>query len=479
VILLELERQEVDEESGKSADALREDNPLMTLTRWNWRTIRARILAGLLIPAGFSVLAALPAAEPIGQPAKKPAMYVEPPSGLPALRQLALEKQPALAAYRASAAAADSKAEALDRLKLAGLIRRDLPIRRHQAEQGIIAAHAQLDKAENDTLYAVTRTYVSMIYAKQQLAIANKALEQKKDAKGKDNSPVTSLYYLRAVAQGIADNSTRPDVKQWNVDQIDVLIETTIGRREEALIGVDRARSALLEAIGLEPDCDVVLAPPDVLPTLNPTIDKKTIVALALERRGEIKQAMAGLETTSLEIDAQKRRWLGLRSDTFAVGSDLHADPVPQGFANGEYRPGAITVEMPGQLVGKRSDRIEQAEALQGRAAAVTDKTRHLVTLEAEDAYNRWIEASRQAVSYQKAADREAKIADDLSSNRFNPGDAQARRPWLDDLVGSRTRAVQLQLLANQAKFNALLALAALERITAGGFNPGFDHLGR
>src|SRR5205823_7842281 len=137
------------------------------------RTISARILAGLLIPAGLSVIAAMPAAEPLAQPGKKPAIVVEePPPGLAALRLLALEKQPALAAYRASAAAAEAKSEALDRLKLASLIRRDLPTRRHQAEQGVLAAHAQLNKAEYDTLYAVTRTYLSVVYAQQQLAIA-------------------------------------------------------------------------------------------------------------------------------------------------------------------------------------------------------------------------------------------------------------------------------------------------------------------
>src|SRR5205085_584384 len=145
---------------------------------------------------------------------------------------------------------------------LASLLRRDLPTRRHQAEQGVMVAHAQLTKAENDTLYAVTRTYFSLIYAQQQLAIANRALEQKKGKDGADESPITSLYFLRALADKIRLDATRPDVKQWNVDQIDILIETTMGRRQEALIGVDRARSALVEAIGLERDCPLVLAAP-------------------------------------------------------------------------------------------------------------------------------------------------------------------------------------------------------------------------
>jgi outer membrane protein TolC len=305
-------------------------------------------------------------------------------------------------------------------------------------------------------------------------------LEQKKNKDGKDESPVTSLYYLRALADTIRESATRPDVKQWNVDQIDVLILTTIGRRREAQVGVERARAALVEAIGLERDCLAAVDAPGLLPNLKPAIDKDAIIALALDRRGEIRQALAGLETTTLEIKAQKKSF-GLRGDTFASGSDLHADPVPQGIANGEYRPGAITVEMPAQLVGKRGARIEQAEALQGRAAAVADKARHLITLEAEDAYFKWAEASQQAEEYRKAADKAVKVADFLSDQEkgFKPGDAQGRKPTFEDLTDARVKAVQLQLLANQAHFNALLALAALERITAGGFNPGFDQLGR
>ena len=448
----------------------------MKLARWTWRTIRTRLLTALIVPAGLSLGMGLHAAEPLA----KPIMAAPADAGLAAYRQMGLDLQPALRAYRASAAAAEAKSEALCRLHLVGLVRRDLPIRRQQAEQGVVASQAQLTKAEAATVYAVTRTYLSLSYARQQLAIADRALEQKKNAAGKDESPVTSLYYLRALADSIRENGTRPDVKQWNVDQIDSLILTTAGRRREAQFGVERARAALVEAIGLEADCSPAPDAPGVLPTLKVAVKKDEVVALALERRGEMKQAAAGLETTDLEIQAQKRSF-GLRADTFASGSDLHADPVPQGIANGEYRPGGITVEMPGQLVGKRGDRIEQAEALQGRAAAVADKARHLITLEAADAYFKWAEASQQAESYQAAAEKALKVADFLSDSEkgFKPGDAMGRKPTLDDLVEARVKAVQLQLLANQAKYNALLALAALERITAGGFNPGFDKLGK
>src|SRR5262245_15085700 len=342
----------------------------MKMRCWNWRRLRVALLTGLGLPVGLSLALMSRAAEPLGQPEKLPTVpaVVQPVSGgLAEYRRLALEKQPALAAYRASAAAAEAKNDALDRMHLATLVRHDLPIRRMQAEQGVIATHAQLHKAEQDTLYAVTRTYLSVLYARQQLEIAERALEEK-------NEPVTSLFFLKKTAQSIYKDRTRPDVKKWNVDQIDVLIQVTRGRREEARQGVERALAALREAVGLEADCPVIVDPKATLPTLNPVVTREQVVALALERRGEIVQANAGIEVTSLEIDAQCRLH-GRQGETFAVGSDLHAEPVPQGFSNGEYRPGAITVEMPGKLVGSKADRREQAEALHGRAVAVADKT--------------------------------------------------------------------------------------------------------
>jgi hypothetical protein len=47
-------------------------------------------------------------------------------------------------------------------------------------------------------------------------------------------------------------------------------------------------------------------------------------------------------------------------------------------------------------------------------------------------------------------------------------------RPTLDDLIETRLRATQLRVQANEARFRALLVLADLERVTAGGFCPRF-----
>jgi outer membrane protein TolC len=446
----------------------------MNLRLWNWERLRASLLAGLAAPVGLSLALMSQGSEPLGQPEKLPAIVgvaapekPASPVSLAEYRRLALEKQPALAAYRASVAAAEAKCDALDHMRLAGLLRRDLPTRRKQAEQGVLATQAQLLKAESDTRYAVTRNYLTALYAQEQLKIATAALDKSPDA-------VSSLYYLKAVLEKPykgAEEDLRKDVKKWHLDRLDVLIQVTQGRRAEAQQGVFRALAALREAIGLDLDCPLAVDLEAKLPTFDAVPPREQIVALALDRRGEILQSSAGIEVTTLEIDAQKRLH-GLRGQTFASGSDLHSEPVPQGFANGDYRPGAITIEMPGQLIGHKSDRIEQVEALQGRAVAVADKTRHLVTLEAEDAYYKWEQAKQQAAAYEEAA-RNAVAAADEVLKKFNVKDEKSAS--VNDLIEARVRATQIQVLANEARYHVRAALAALERVTAGGFQPGFD----
>src|SRR6266446_750503 len=100
---------------------------------------------------------------------------------------MALARQPALAAHRASLAAAEAQKQALDHLCLASLVSRELPIRRQQAADGVIIAAAGLQQAEWETIYGVTRNYLSILYAHEQEKVVrglvntlNKAQEKAK-----------------------------------------------------------------------------------------------------------------------------------------------------------------------------------------------------------------------------------------------------------------------------------------------------------
>ena len=120
-------------------------------------------------------------------------------------RRLALERQPAIAAAAASLANAQARACALDKLHAIPVVASDLPIRRQQAALGVAGAEAQLEQARWDTFYDVTRSYLSVVYAREQIKVADdatrdlaKVKDQAKDA-GKERVGRQAHVYITAV----------------------------------------------------------------------------------------------------------------------------------------------------------------------------------------------------------------------------------------------------------------------------------------
>jgi outer membrane protein TolC len=411
-------------------------------------------LLGILVaPACLCLGQWVVAAEPAAAPEKIAApSAAEAPSvqvlDLAACRRMALERQPAIAAAQASLCAAEARATALQRLHAIPLVAGDLPIRRQQACLGVAGAEAQLEQARWDAIYDVTRSYLSVIYARQQLKIADEALADlakvKKDAgtAGKDRVARQANVYITAVE----------------------------GRREVAAAGVSRALAALREAIGMPADTLIDVADAK-LPELNVKVSRDEVVALAIARRGEMLQATTAAEVTGYEIKAQETKLFSPMVRTFAAASDVHAEPIPQASRGAEYAPGAVGPEMPTLLVGKRADRVEQARALSARADSVVEKTRGLLTLEAEDAYGRWLETGRRLPKARAAAKEGTDLAEDLAQNVKD----LMQDIRFSEVTTAKTIASTLRLEANEVHFLHLLSLAALERITAGGFSAGFE----
>ena len=122
-------------------------------------------------------------------------------------------------------------------------------------------------------------------------------------------------------------------------------------------------------------------------------------------------------------------------------------------------------------ITGSREDRTEQARAYSTRAGAVVEKTRNLIALEADQAYWKWLEASRKLPDYRKAAEGAEKISRDLRAT-FDPRNP---RVSIDELLNAGVLASQLRVQANQAQYQLLLALAQLERVTGGAFCAGLE----
>jgi len=367
--------------------------------------------------------------------------------------RMALDQQPGLAAQRASLASAESGQRALDDLRIPTFIDRELPYRRQQACLGVAVAAAAVEQAERDTTYAVTRTYFTVLYARQQERVAARVVRDLSDA-------------LANARRLLGKEGAPRDLTQNSVDKNRTYLRLAEARQVDAQQGVERALAALREAMGVAPNFSFTIADRDI-PTPKVDIARADMVALALARRGELIQANTLAAITALEVDAQGTSHHPKKM-TFAAGADIHSRAVPPDISNQEYRPGGIPPEMPTTLVGSRSARMEHARDLSARASAVADKTRGLIALEAEDTYLRWQEASRKVPITREANDVSKKLADD-TLNDFKGGQNVPYKDVLEALVIS----AQAGSAYNEARYQYVLGLAALERITGGGFSAG------
>jgi outer membrane protein TolC len=412
------------------------------------RTVGRRLPA-LLLPL-TALLAVSGAADP---PAQGPAPPTAPAAtpvavGLGDALHLALEGHPKIAAARASLAAAEDGSRAVETLRVPTLLDRELPTRRRQAALGVTAAAAGLDQTRYDVAYGVTRTYLTVLYAR----------EQDRVAKG----VVDKLNAIYGVAKKQLDAGSK-DVTSNDVSRTLTYLRLAEARRVQATSGEKRALAALQEAVGRGPDCRIEvragrLPRPELVPV------REAAVCAALARRGDLTQANVFVEITRLEVEAQGTSH-SLKMETFAAGGDIHARQVPQDIRNTEYRPGAIPPEMPTLLAGSKTERMQRAGDFSARAEAVAAEARNLIALEAEDAFLRWEEASGEAAKAREAAETAEQLAEDLRKD-FTTG----QKVKLDEVLTAQVLAGQARSQYNEYLYRQLLALADLERATAGGF---------
>src|SRR5205085_10152312 len=174
-------------------------------------------------------------------------------------------------------------------------------------------------------------------------------------------------------------------------------------RLTDAETGVERARAALREAMGLEPGARVDAAD-EMLPQINAKINRDTVIAHAVNRRGEVQLAQIGADVTRLEAYAQWTKKFSLLGTTYANAADIHARSIPAAQYDHDYRPGAIGPQMPDRVVGNYKTRTEIVNIYADRAKSAADQARSLVALEAENAYYTWLAASLKVESWREAA---------------------------------------------------------------------------
>jgi hypothetical protein len=407
--------------------------------------------------AAFLAVAAVTAAEPEQLPQSVPtAQPAVQALDLAACRRLARERQPTLAAYVAGLAKAEANVAALDNLVFAELVQKDLPYRRRQAAHGLVIARTQMTLGLAETNYAVTRTYLMALFALEQKRVADEGVD--------------TIVKVQDQLKNVDLALDSPQTKRLNV-----LLELARGRQAESESGHRRALAALAEAIGLDsPDGLAIVG--DRLPDLDPAFDPRAVFDLSLRHRPELIMASEFAAGAALEVAAQAEA-KGLTVQTFAAGADLHAEPLPPGPTDTEYRPRPLGPEMPTVLAGCREDRVAQARALSARSSAVVAKTRNLVALEARNALLRWEELAtrrpRAARAEQLAAEQARGLREDFLKDP--PKDSARFGTGLATVLEAGLLATLARLEHTHIRLDRLLLLALLERITAGTFSPGFE----
>lgn len=388
---------------------------------------------------------------------KDKADEVGPELSLGECTAIALERSPALRAALMSERATGLSSRALNNIGSVGAVfAPDLPIRKEQASRGLIAAAADVQKKRSEIVQDVTRLYYTVVYARQQEAIADDV--------------VALLEQLVKIAADLLETPQPGTLTRPLLYTMELGLGDARTLQLRAKTGRLQAMAALEEVMSVCEGEFPFRVKDRELPVIGAKarLTKEMVVDAALACRPEMALAAAGVDAFRLEVYAQARVPCRQSVRTFASGSDIHARQVPQGSRDATYRPEAIAPEMPPQLVGSKLDRVARAGAYCERAEAVYEKTRNLVALEAKAAFFDLDKAARGVEVGKVKFDRGKKLYDSVRDNIDNPKFPR------EQLVAQYAAGAKAQSDYVEAVYQHLLALAALERITGGAIRPPF-----
>jgi hypothetical protein len=410
-----------------------------------------------LVPApGIPPLSAVPTvAKPSGQQA---------PDEIPELSlgeciAIAIEHQPSLRAMRSSQEATAAGQRALSNIHpLASFVSPDLPIRKAQSAEGVIAAAADLQKLHNEVVHDVTRLYYTVVYARQQSLLADDIVAQ--------------METFVDIAKKLLNSATPGDMTQAKLDLMLIAQGEILELQAEAQAGFKQANAALREAMGVA-DGSLRFAVKDKeLPIMaqNVPLSEDQVVAMALERRPELALAAAAADAFRLEVYAQGQLRFRRTVPTLGAASDIHSRLLPSGSRDPghDYRPEPIPPEMPPNVVGTKVDRVARVLAYSHRMDDAYDKVRGLMILEARKSYTDFEKAKKRMAAARDGFRASKSLMDRVREQFDNP------KAPKDQLLLGYGQAAKGQARYVEAVFQYLLTLGALERVTAGAVRPAF-----
>jgi hypothetical protein len=332
----------------------------------------------------------------------------------------------------------------------------DYEVRMQQADLGLKAATIELAQWEHEVTYAVVRCYYTVVYSRMQQRVSRDLVRRLQ----------ADLEQVRQILAG-KGGAVKGGVTKNDEDSLKVFIGEAQARLIQAEEGELRGRELLREAMGLDPMCRVDVVD-EVLPEIKPPpILLDTVKAHAITRRGEVQLTQIGVDVTRLEACAQWARKFNLMSYTYANATDIHARPIPAGERYPDYKPAALGPDMPDRLIGKADTRAALAQQYAAKNAEVARHTQSLIAVEAGNAWGRWVEATRKVAVLREAADSGRAM---VARRRAAAGGAMTK----EEIITSEVFSTRAFASLNDAMYEQIVALADLERITAGGVRPDF-----
>ncbi len=374
---------------------------------------------------------------------------------------IAVDRQPALKAVKASTAATEAGFTALNKFGTVGtLLSPDLSIRKQQAQRGLMATSAEYQKLHNEVVQDVTRLYYTAVYARQQQQLAELV--------------VLRMDLLVQVGRRLLETEKDPkNLEGFNTLKLRLMEDGLLQAKKlfaMAVVGRQKALAGLREVMGVDARSFPFQIGDNAMPVMKQSValTRERVVELALERRPELVLAAAGVDAFRLEVYAQGKIPFRRVVPTLASGADIHSKEIPPSIRTStDYRPGGILPEMPPQLVGSKYDRVCRAMAFAQRAEALYEKARNLVLLEAETTFFDFEQASENLT----LAMRRFELSKDIQQRARDAADTTKAK---DQLLQAEVVAAKAQSDYLQAVHEYLLSLAALERVTAGGIRPEF-----
>lgn len=324
--------------------------------------------------------------------------------------------------------------------------------RHQQAGLGVQAARADVSKSRQQTVFDVTQAYLG-------IQLAHELHQVVRDGIG-------HFRAIQSLVQALIDEGDEyvTTVDLHRVATVRHLAEGELVRIENAL---ELSHAALRRAMGVDRDADFQVAVPR-LTFQQRHIELPNVLDEAMTRRPELAQTQLAVRIADLERKLAKAEYVpdvGLFGRFSAVVDDRDfANPNEQ---QEEQWAVGVSVGVPLFTGGRRSAQMRQAEFQQAKARQSYRLLRELITLEVQQAYLQYLEASQKLRKAEQAKENAEKTLDGYQNQFLGDQINEEDMPdYFEDLTQARLLRTRAAAEYYQTVHRYNLSLAQLQLVS-------------